>query len=121
MEPLLVFDKLVKQIAVLMKFKEIWLFKHQKKDEENCCKRLSVENLNKAEFEIYREAQLESLQLNLTTYLTINPSQIKLKFYPLLQFLLKILFKLVAEYKKETYRTIANIKLFSVSLTRYQS
>ena len=54
-----------------MKFKETWLLKRQNKDKENCCKRLSVENLNEAELEMYREAQL--LQLNLTTCLTIKP------------------------------------------------
>ena len=32
----------------------------KQKKKENCCKKLSVEDLNKAEFEIYREAQLES-------------------------------------------------------------
>ena len=32
-----------------MKFKEIWLLKQQNKDKENCYKKLSVENLNKAE------------------------------------------------------------------------
>ena len=83
------FDKLVKHIGALMKFKEIWLLKQQNKDKENCYKKLSVENLNKAEFEIYREAQLESFALNLITFLPINPSQIKIKFYHLLQFLLK--------------------------------
>ena len=80
-----------------MKLKEIWLLKRQNKDKKNCCKRLSVENLNKAEFEINREAQLESFGTNLKTCLTMNPSQIKV--YHLLQFLFKILFELVAEYK----------------------
>ena len=96
-----------------MKFKKISLLKRQNKDEKNCCKRLSVEDLNKAEFEICREALLESFANELTTWLTINLSQIKMKFYHLPQFFFRILFELVAEYKIQTYRTISKIKLFS--------
>ena len=111
--------KLGKYIAALMKFKEIWLLKRQNKGKENCYKKLSVENLNKAEFEIYREAQLESFATEFDNLLTNQPITNKSKILSL-QFLVKILFGLVAEYKNQTYRTIANIKLFSVSLIRYQ-
>ena len=55
-----------------MKFSEIWLLK-QNKDKENCCKRLSVENLNKEELKYAGKHRLNLLQLNLTTCLTMNP------------------------------------------------
>ena len=62
----------MKHIAALMKFSEIWLLK-QNKDKENCCKRLSVENLNKEELKYAGKHRLNLLQLNLTTGLTMNP------------------------------------------------
>ena len=100
------FNKLVKHIAASMKLKEIWLLKLQSKCKENRCKRLPVENLSKAEYEIYREAQLESFATEFDNLLNNEPITNKSKFYHLLQFLLKILFKLVAEYKNQTYHTI---------------
>ena len=114
-------DKLVKHIAALMKFKKIWLLKTQNKGKENCCKKLSVEDLNKAEFEIYRKVQLDSFATEFGNLLNNQPITINIKFYHLPQFLSRILSELVTEYKNQTYRSIANIKLFSVSLTRYQS
>ena len=56
-----------------MKFKETCLLKRQNKDKENCCKRLSVENLNEAELEIYREAQLESFATEFDNLLNNQP------------------------------------------------
>ena len=56
-----------------MKLKEIWLLKRQNKGKENCCKRLSVESLNKAEFEINREAQLESFGTEFENLLNNEP------------------------------------------------
>ena len=100
MEPLLVFDKLVKQIAALMKFKEIWLFKHQKRDEENCCKRLSVENLNKAEFEIYREAQLESFATEFDNLLNNQLITNKIKILSLTPILVENLIRVGGRVQK---------------------
>ena len=81
------FDKLVERIAALVKFKEIWLLKWQNKDKENFCKRLSVENLNKAEFEIFREGQLESFAIefdNLLNNQTITNKSKILSLTPIL-------------------------------------
>ena len=65
-----------------MKFKELWLLKRENKGKENCCKKLSVENLNKTEFEIHREAQLEFFAIEFENLLTnqriINKSKILL-------------------------------------------
>ena len=63
----------MKHIAALMKLKEIWLLKQQNKYKENCCKRLPSENLNKAEYEIYREAQLESFATEFDNLLNNEP------------------------------------------------
>ena len=56
-----------------MKFNEIWLLKRQNKDKENCYKKLSVENLNKVEFEMYREVQLESFTTEFDNLLNNEP------------------------------------------------
>ena len=76
-------DKLGKYIAALIKFKEIWLLKRQNKGKENCYKKLSVENLNKAEFEIYREAQLESFATEFDNLVTNQPITNKSKILSL--------------------------------------
>ena len=77
------FNKLVKHIAALMKFKEIWLLKRQSKVKENRCKRISVENLNKAELAIYREAQLESIGTEFDNLLNNQPITNKSKILSL--------------------------------------
>ena len=66
-----------------MKFKEIWLLKRQNKEKENRCKRLSVENLNKAELAIYREAQLESFGTEFDNLLNNQPITNKSKILSL--------------------------------------
>ena len=67
------FNELVKQRVALMKFNEIRLLKQQNKNNENCRKRQSVENLNKGEFEIYREAQLEYFATQFDNLLNNEP------------------------------------------------
>ena len=69
----------MKHVAALMKLKEIWLLKRQNKDKENCCKKLSVEIWIKQNLKYTEKHSLNLLQLNLTTCLTMNPSQIKVK------------------------------------------
>ena len=83
------FDKLVKHITTLMKFKEIWLLKPQNKGKENCYKKLSVENLNKAKFEIYREAQLESFATEFDNLLNNQPITNKTKILSLTPILIE--------------------------------
>ena len=101
------FDKLSKHVAplmkfkkALMKFKKIWLLKRQNKDKENCCKKLSIDDLNKAEFEIYREAQLESFATEFDNLLTNQPITNKSKILSLILILVENLIRVGGRVQK---------------------
>ena len=83
-----------------MKFKKIWLLKRQNKDKENCCKKLSIDDLNKAEFEIYREAQLESFVTEFDNLLTNQPITNKSKILSLILILVENLIRVGGRVQK---------------------
>ena len=94
------FDKLVICIATLMRFNDIWLLKRQNKDKENCYKKLSVENLNKAEFEIYREVQLESFTTEFDNLLNNEPITNKSKILSLTPILVENIIRVDGRVQK---------------------
>ena len=115
------FNKLVKHIAASMKLKEIWLLKLQSKCKENRCKRLPVENLSKAEYEIYREAQLESFATEFDNLLNNEPITNKSKILSLTPILVKNLIQVGGRVQKSDIPYYPKIKFFPVSLTHYHS
>ena len=76
-------------------------------------------NLNKAEFEIYREAQLESFATEFDNLLNNEPITNKSKILSLTPIFVENLIQVRGRVQK-SYCTIAN-KLFSISLTCYQN
>ena len=91
-----------------MKFKEIWLLKKQNKDKENCYKKLSVENLNKAELQ-YRETQLEFFATEFDNLLTNQPITNKNKILSLVPIPVENFIQVGGRVQKSEYRNIANI------------
>ena len=104
-----------------MKLKEIWLLKLQSKCKENRCKRLPVENLSKAEYEIYREAQLESFATEFNNLLNNEPITNKSKILSLTPILVKNLIQVGGRVQKSDIPYYPKIKFFPVSLTHYHS
>ena len=111
----------MKHIAALMKLKEIWLLKQQNKYKENCCKRLPLENLNKAEYEMYREVQLESFATESDNLLNNEPITNKSYILSLTLILVENLIRGGGIVQKSNIPYYPKIKSFPVSLTHYQS